>query len=1653
MKYSAIKNNMTKSLAGLFTAAVLSFTGGCTIGLGPSVDLQAPEVSITSHKDNDSVGPVFSIKGVAYDNEGVTSLNVDFTDADIHYSIVPGVDTNWKKKKHGDVNWHSVTEDSNYYCNINGNKIEWSIGVDPENDKDPAKTDESYTLEATVQDKMGNSGRKSKAVCTVTVDVNDPYVEVYKPELFGGQYTKVVSDTSSYEIKDGNVISKLLNGDIVLSGRLSGAISFKTLRIEFDNGQLESGIAKNTSGTAVNSMEEVLSSPSSALGDSQTPALYYVKEINKPDREWTLTVKPSEWATTYKGIEYGLDTGKHIIRVVSTSLSTSNAWERKVLGYFIWYPEADKPWINATIGDDTEKDDPVDCYPGSSISGSVQDDDGIRSIVSSMWKKDGSDFVKISQTTHTLPQENAKYASWSIDVPSVSGKYKYIVTVEDLKGNKTEEIRYFETADISAPKIKINSPAENTSVILNKEGNFSFNVEASDDGVVKFFAVAWLNPALKSDYTNKIKFLTGTDAFWQDAVEKTSSRGKDNYGNIVIRLDDGTERNEYSKIKSFNLYNDMKIGEKLSGTNIPLCAQDFVFFASDGGKSTVKSITLTGDIITPEELTIDKITIGSTSKTFDDGIPIFGSTFAGKKATVSGKWKDNFTQSLSNDSKVYKPVVTWGSGDNPPEADSVTINSNGTWTAVFNSSPASGGTINATLEDFGGNKKFIQKAVSIETTASGLTRISSSTDDGSYKADTDPDKGIIYISLEFSKNTDLDTSSCPAGTGPQLKLSNGGVAEYVSGSGSTSHIFKYKIKNTDTDGKINVNEIIANGAVWKENGSNENVTVSMTDSLKSGLSQRNIYVDNTPPKVKSIKSVSSSGYFMKDSALLFMLEFTEDVSITNISGLNMQFKHGTGVTTIDSTLAGTKQVLMTYNVSEDENANPLQFDKLNATGVTVKDNAGNELTDWTPLTAPSFTGFVIDTQKPAAPSFGSWNPGDLITSDEGTSFTLTGESGASVEYSLDGGSSWIPYSGKVDIKNNGSYNVTAKQIDKAGNESENAPVKSFVINKGALFKRITAESRSGTYTNSKTATPTVITGKIEFRTEVTIEQGAKVTLNLIGGKEVDIEECKTSAGTKDVFTFKYVVADGDKITDNGKLDVTGWSFSQVKLDETNVDISFPAAGNSQRFSENRDIRILTGRPSKSGDHTFVGEGADGVLTIKFDRTIEKGLGDIVFEYDDSQAFHVPTVLTAEEYADLYDYLPNHPEHSEDEDVKVYEIGMNGATASGSTLTNDTSTKYILYYEYDDTNTAVVNAFKNAKKHIVSVPVISDAVSVSDDTLKISLGETYKLPVKGAKYTVTIPADAVYDSVQNGNQEFDVSISAPGVEDPQIRLKKTAYSITGTLGQTTTTNAKMSDAQKAFMKINCRTPGAVIKYNVNSTPSNEVRVNKSPQYYDTKTTDAEVKQPDTLYSSEVTLGGNNSVSSYNDAKGLKIAISASAAANGKIKYAYEYANRTVLKFVISGKYDVNSGGGQQQDTNITENGSKLKIKDLKVWIIGGDAPSGLNSLDPFPLSWGDSSNFKLMQESDRTTSGDNYYGKWWWVTWDVTAPTYHGFVVGDVPTDATTAGPTKWYAGECAWTAQKSNYILYPGETLTMAIEDAGTYHNNYLFRLKNEGKR
>lgn len=54
------KQNKVFKLFSVLVATFLIFSS-CQIGLGPAIDLEAPIVELTSHKDNDYVGQTFNL--------------------------------------------------------------------------------------------------------------------------------------------------------------------------------------------------------------------------------------------------------------------------------------------------------------------------------------------------------------------------------------------------------------------------------------------------------------------------------------------------------------------------------------------------------------------------------------------------------------------------------------------------------------------------------------------------------------------------------------------------------------------------------------------------------------------------------------------------------------------------------------------------------------------------------------------------------------------------------------------------------------------------------------------------------------------------------------------------------------------------------------------------------------------------------------------------------------------------------------------------------------------------------------------------------------------------------------------------------------------------------------------------------------------------------------------------------------------------------------------------------------------------------------------------------------------------------------------------------------------------------------------------------
>jgi len=1156
-------NKIIKSIFSIFTLAILS---SCQIGLGDAIDLQAPEVVLTSHKDNDYVGQTFRLAGYATDNEKVKSITIDFDEADIHYKWE---NSTWQKKT-SYIDWTVLTADE-CTCTVNNTTVNWEVTVNTTEAKVGMQSS-TYSYSIVAQDQIGNSGKTSKIEGSLVVDQNTPDIKLNSPTLFSTN-KDIQEKLSSFKLKDGSVLSQLFNGTLVFEGRQDSAAVFKEFRLELDDGTEDSNFVDSYNyDKPINSVTTENISNAYPFGRK---TLYYSKTLKVGQdgiqdlRTWTVSIKPEDWISSE--LNAALQSGKHQIRLVATSVSNSDAWQRKILGYFTWYPEADNPWITLYSGcNSLETVSSDQTYPSAKIFGVVQDDDGIESLTYSLEKQnaDASWSSIKSNETLTLTEKNAKNSQWNIEAPTESAIYKLSVNVKDIYGKTDLVVKYFNVLDVQPPKISLTSPTESTTVFSAGGTAINFSGTISDDSKIKSIKIVHLNPAATNPLENKLKFINPAEADWQKI--------SDSVGNLVFDVaipkenyDSTTKIFSYEVNKSFDLFADLKIGAEK-----PLITQDFVILAVDeSGGATTLPISVIGDSESPK-LTIDRITIndvGSSQTINIQGgiikLPVVKPTTT---AIIYGTWSDNSTTYWNDISKINDIKFEWLDVDAKNFVDFKKTGNTWEVTVEKGSVPKVDGAITATLIDYANNIVTLSQTVTVEKSEIGLDRITCDSEDGSYNAGKE-----LIINLEFTKSANFKSSS---GAKPKLKLNNGGEAVYKSGDGTSKLQFEYTVQDNqdtaDTDlKKLDVSSIESNGCTWVD----ANISTDVFEILPSDLTalvnanktlkQRNIIIDTKAPFVNDVPCISSEGSYKAGKELIFKIEFNEDVTVTNEDNVELTFDTNVTMDHVKTVKSGSKTLLSTYRVVKGNEA--ISVKGITANGSTVTDyagNAGNYNYD-----EISFSKVIIDTTIPDAPVISGFTNGSvLIEDDASVSVIITGEDNASILYSIDNGDTWNVYNSAIKLTNNGEYKIKAKQTDIAGNDSSVSEVQTVTIDKGALIKKISATTFNGTY---KTADK--INGYIEFRGPVTLDNFA-ITLNVKNnGNAKKITEF--TAGENNKYNFVYTVSKDD-VLDDDYLNVSAISGNVIYEGQSKTISNLPASN----LANNREIKILTGQPKVKG---------------------------------------------------------------------------------------------------------------------------------------------------------------------------------------------------------------------------------------------------------------------------------------------------------------------------------------------------------------------------------------------------------------------------------------------------------------------------------------
>jgi len=1324
---------------------VLSCDGPIT--LGSRLNIDSPAVTIEKPDFLENIRGALEITGTAEDNVEIAVL----------YITVERVTENgqtwkqelvsergvWQSRSAGGSWTNTDSFGKSWLITKNSDKVtvDWSLTITMN-----GAPNGEYLITAGAENNVKTKGALQQR--RVVIDNDPPVVKILSPVFYFDDFESnnvysydddVEPEFDTYKLKDPAVLDRLHNKSIKIQYKIEDNFSVNTLY--FQLADKFGNIYYNQNGEFVQNI--------SWSGIIEIPG----QEIIDPSDNHII----------------GASGEKIYLQVISSASDKAGNVRTRSHGWLVYWPDADKPWVTGVGGD---KPSDFIVYPGSDVQGHAYDNDGVLSVSYKIFNNvTGVLIQEESFTNEPLAQGNppAMFFSWKFKAPYDGDEYYIIIDCTDMYGTEGDTVkRFFFVQSSSAPDIKIEFPDAKNSLFGDKNGNFTisgFTGNGEPAGPEKLKMV-WLNA---NDTTgSRFNYQSSEYKGWDKA---DTSGFTDNEGNIIWelaldapKLDPSTQRYNRKFKENINLFTMLNIGS--GAGKVPLSSQSFIFMAKGGnGLTAIKSYSFTGDVKKPE-LEIKKIKLESTltneytaEELKNKSLPVLN---VGDKITINGTWGDDSFDIWNDTSKMVKPQVLWNSTILP-----VTLNSDKTWKALYTLSSleeAQIGSVHITaiLGDFGNN--ITEKSISakVETDVPVLMYITSENKDGYYNSG----KSII-IDLEFNKPVTFN------GIPPVLTLNSGTTAAVLKTSGSQLiHKFEYKVNPGENTNK---NRLIVSKINYAScTGAGGNAVLNM--SGRNLDKNKNIIIDTSSPSIKSVEALNGiengTSYFKEFQDIYLLVKFNEDIIFTPANPNNTFLTLNSGGSGANPSISGTDSLIFTYIVGSGENTSQLTASGLaNAGSGVITDLAGNNLTGLTGI--PS--GFninnvknktiVIDTLRPASPTFTPSNISGTYT--DKITFNINGESNARLEYSVKGTAGPWTYSptGTVTLDSAGTYNISARQTDLAGNVSVSSAEQQVIIKINTPLL-VSFGGTPGAYKAGQD-----IDIQVNFRGNVTVSGTPRLAL---GGDAASFASTPAyadyySGSGSDKLIFRYNVKTSDSVN---VLKIAGINLNGAALTEGAVNVSMEFAGSD--LTKNLDyysiIKIDTSLPA------FIQTGSvlnGTTLTLNFNKHVYKGIGNITLEHQASPRL-APAVLSKAEYQRYggASALGNY-----------YTIGTNGTDRAGNP---DLTEKYVLKYGIDTNNSALLTTLNANGAFKVSIPVASGAVSGSGTTaLKIDLSDAYGyvLPVKGVNYTVTIPASLFQDSLSNFlASSSSLTVANPGVNAPVIRVekKKESFKTSGTV---------------------------------------------------------------------------------------------------------------------------------------------------------------------------------------------------------------------------------------------------------------------------------
>lgn len=1426
----------THSFLKFALAAMTAFTfffTSCEIGMGQSVDLEAPEITITSPEK-------FSYQGLQIEFEGTCKDNIK-----VEKVIISDKET-------GRVFGNAT---------ITGETWSFYLELEPEDEGE-------ITFLCEAKDPSNNTSTHSARTITLLVDENAPIAKSWYVDR-GNSIQTLLEQKTFLESLDFTLSRNKnypQNQEFTLYGSFYDAMGIDVITVKLfeDAYSTENPIVEKT--VASNKISN------SYIGDG--------KSIYSPSFHFT----ESELVAGNSAC----NTGKHYLRVVYYAKDNDdpvNFNEREVdtEKFILWYPESDKPGVQIQP-ELINEEGKIRASVGSSIPVDFFDDDGLKEVHCSLRKsitgtiadytaslissestrtaafedKTDQDEPAVSKTDFSTTSYQTDYPQ-TINAPDTPMQMYLVAAAKDINDKWNARVLPVEVTDSNKPMLFIQSPTENENPTMEEGSDRKFkftgySLDTKGSKYIKIIYVPTNDQARAEELFNTYK----TDTTAKKVISST---------NEVIwykEITGGTTENGWKKQLfeiEMNLFSDFK---NAAGTSMATKQKFFLICLVDtDGNEVFKPFILNGDEAQPlidiklpvKELDVHDYTVND----------------------LVLKFKGYKNSGIGMDASKYKVTTKIGTGDN---SDKVFVRGTG---ATDITAPDSEGYVSLTIPkatltlwaateaqptftfyatDILGNGGIGEDMRSvILSPRPHIEAITVNKNNGTYK------KGDqLEFKVSFSKQVKV------TGT-PKLKIkysstdANPKLASYVSGTETNALTFIFTVpenaesegiicdgfeteKKKDEEGNDTDEDILTGGAAIRATELGEgDIYFDLPDGeVLKGKSE--IKLDGVTPKINSIaissdglKDSSNNEYCSKDKTITAVLTMSENVLVSDSPELKLK--------------AGTNDIVFSFE-KMDTNANTITFiHKVVSTGTGkspegkisyalascfsdahkayLTDKAGNVI-DLSKNSSANNTKVYIDYTPPAsAPTINLGNQTIYTSAQE---LELTGiDTDARGYYSTNGGVSWIAYDGEnKETLGNGSYKIITYQQDKAGNKSPYSQPTEIVVNSN--FAPVTNFSINLADGNYKENTEFSFT--LNFESDVIIHAASDIQLTF-----QTMEAGKTSSKTinaevpdgnkTDEVTFKYKVTssdyfDGVQVTGivfaDGFKDANGNSpaFSETTHELTQTNCTFLAATDggtrSKIVLDGVLPTIATYTPAMNENNSGIATMTDNSsgsfkITLEFSEKVYKEAGTIILQRKGN--WSIPAVLSVDEFnkyynkmttanktkmlklgSDGYELLDTQtgiavgPYRKITHGLKLVNAKLvNGKLVNGNYIPDD-ETKYVLAYELGlesgsaaldngsgGTFTASVadirSALESVGYHQHKVDVSSDYVNIQADgkTVEITFQEDIE---DGREWELVIPPKAFRDNTENFYKGMNLQLSSDSTITAAQKTASDKYSL-------------------------------------------------------------------------------------------------------------------------------------------------------------------------------------------------------------------------------------------------------------------------------------